>query len=304
MTPDRTSLAGGVEAATADPGERHLPARREGERMRDLLPAIEPERRLNDWGRSERVEGFFDRTMIEFFYRYWFRCDVEGIENVPSEGGALLVSNHSGALPPDAAMIAKAIREEHPRPRPLNITVEHFFKGYPGFSMLIPKIGCVAAHPANVQRLLYDERQLVLVFPEGRKGTEKLFKERYRLRRFGRGGFVEAAMRAEAQLIPVCVVGAEEAMPVFAQANLLRRMTGLLYFPITPTFPWLGPLGLLGYLPAKFKIRFLEPIDTVSLGPDAVSDKALVQTLAQEIRGRIQESLHQMVGERKSVWLG
>jgi 1-acyl-sn-glycerol-3-phosphate acyltransferase len=304
MTPDRTSLAGGAEAATADPGERQLPARREGDHMRELLPAIEPERRLNDWGRSERVEGFFDRTMIEFFYRYWFRCDVEGIENVPTEGGALLVSNHSGALPPDAAMIAKAIREEHPRPRSLNITVEHFFKGYPGFSMLIPKIGCVAAHPANVQRLLYDERQLVLVFPEGRKGTEKLFKERYRLRRFGRGGFVEAAMRAEAQIVPVCVVGAEEAAPVFAQANLLRRMTGLLYFPITPTFPWLGPLGMLGYLPAKFKIRFLEPIDTVSLGPDAVSDKALVQTLAQEIRGRIQESLHEMVGERKSVWLG
>jgi len=304
MTPDRTSLAGGAQAATADPGERHLPARREADDMRDLLPAIEPERRLNDWGRSERVEGFFDRTMIEFFYRYWFRCDVEGIENVPSDGGALLVSNHSGALPPDAAMIAKAIREEHPRPRPLNITVEHFFKGYPGFSMLIPKIGCVAAHPANVQRLLYDERQLVLVFPEGRKGTEKLFKDRYRLRRFGRGGFVEAAMRAEAQIVPVCVVGAEEAAPVFAQANLLRRMTGLLYFPITPTFPWLGPLGMLGYLPAKFRIRFLEPIDTVSLGPDAVSDKALVQTLAQEIRGRIQESLHEMVGERKSVWLG
>jgi 1-acyl-sn-glycerol-3-phosphate acyltransferase len=304
MTPDRTSLVGGAEAATADRGERHLPVRREAERMRDLLPAIEPERRLNDWGRSERVEGFFDRTMLEFFYRYWFRCDVDGIENVPSEGGALLVSNHSGALPPDAAMIAKAIREEHPRPRPLNITVEHFFKGYPGFSMLIPKIGCVAAHPANVQRLLFDERQLVLVFPEGRKGTEKLFKERYRLRRFGRGGFVEAAMRAEAQIVPVCVVGAEEAAPVFAQANLLRRMTGLLYFPITPTFPWLGPLGMLGYLPAKFKLRFLEPIDTVSLGPDAVSDKALVQTLAQEIRGRIQESLHEMVGERKSVWLG
>ena len=121
---------------------------------------------------------------------------------MPSSGGALLVSNHSGALPPDAAMIAKAIREEHPHPRPLNITVEHFFKGYPGFSMLIPKIGCVAAHPANVHRLLFDEEQLVLVFPEGRKGTEKLYKDRYRLRRFGRGGFVEAAMRARAPIVP------------------------------------------------------------------------------------------------------
>jgi len=170
--------------------------------------------------------------------------------------------------------------------------------------MLIPKLGCVAAHPANVHRLLFDERQLVLVFPEGRKGTEKLYKDRYRLRRFGRGGFVEAAMRAEAKLVPVCVVGAEEAMPIFAQANLLRRMTGLLYFPITPTFPWFGPLGMLGYLPAKFKIRFLEPIDTASMGPDPAADKGLVQTVAQQIRARIQENLHEMVGERTSVWLG
>ena len=111
-------------------------------------------------------------------------------------------------------------------------------------------------------------------------------------------------MRAEAKLVPVCVVGAEEAAPIFAQMNLLRRMTGLLYFPITPTFPWFGPLGMLGYLPSKFKIRFLEPIDTVAMGPDAASDKALVQTVAQEIRAQIQESLHEMVGERRSVWLG
>jgi len=282
-----------------------LPAQRPAETMRELLPAIEPERRLNDWGRSERIEGLFDRTLVEFFYRYWFRVDVEGIENVPADSGALLVSNHAGALPPDAAMIAKAIREEHPNPRPLYLTVEHFFKGYPGFSMLIPKIGGVAAHTANVHRLLYDERQLVLVFPEGRKGTEKLYRDRYRLRRFGRGGFVEAAMRAEAQLVPTCVVGAEEAMPIFGHVDIVRRLTGLIYFPITPTFPWLGPLGMLGYLPAKFRIRFLDPIDTAELGgAEAAEDKALVQTLAQEVRARIQENLHEMLGERKSVWLG
>ncbi len=307
MAPDRTSLAH-TEADRSDrleEGDERLPDRRPAERLRELLPAIEPDRRLNDWGRSERVEGFLDQTLVEFFYRYWFRAEVEGIENVPAAGGALLVSNHSGALPPDAAIIARAIRSEHERPRPLNVTVEHFFKGYPGFSMLIPKIGCVAAHPANVHRLLYDEEQLVLVFPEGRKGTEKLYKDRYRLRRFGRGGFVEAAMRAEAKLVPVCVVGAEEAMPVFAQLDFMKRLTGLLYFPVTPTFPWLGPLGMLAYLPAKFRLRFLEPIDTVELGgSEAAQDKALVQTLAQEIRARIQENLHEMVGRRKSVWLG
>jgi 1-acyl-sn-glycerol-3-phosphate acyltransferase len=289
------------EAENGSDGSSGTLARRTDD-LRRHLPGVEPERQLNDWGRSERVEGFFDRTLYDFFYNYWFRCDVEGIENVPTSGGALLVSNHSGALPPDAPMIAKALREEHPHPRPLNVTVEHFFKGYPGFSMLIPKIGCVAAHPANVHRLLYDEEQLVLVFPEGRKGTEKLYKDRYRLRRFGRGGFVEAAMRARAPIVPVCVVGAEEAAPVFAQFNLLKRLTGLLYFPLTPTFPHFGLLGMLGYLPAKFRIRFLEPISFEQEGMH--EDKALVQTVAHEVRSRIQENLFEMVRQRKSVWLG
>jgi len=273
-----------------------------GDDLRRHLPALEPDRRLTDWGRSERVEEALDKSLVDFLYRYWFRADVEGIENVPSAGGALLVSNHAGALPPDATMIAKAIREEHPHPRPLNITVEHFFKGYPGLSMLLPKLGAVAAHPANVHRLLYDEQQLVLVFPEGRKGTEKLYRDRYRLRRFGRGGFVEAAMRARVPIVPVSVVGAEEAAPVFAQMGMLKRLTGLLYFPLTPTFPHLGPLGMLGYLPAKFKLRFLEPIQFDAA--DMQNDGALVQTVAHEVRARIQESLFDMLSTRRSVWFG
>ena len=198
-------------------------------------------------------------------------------------------------------MIAKAIKTEHANPRPLHLTVENFFKGYPGLSMLIPKLGGVPAHPANVHRLLYDEEQLVLVFPEGAKGTEKLYKDRYRLRRFGRGGFVESAIKAQAPIVPVAVVGAEEAMPVFAQVNLFKKLTGLIYFPITPTFPLLGLLGGVGYLPAKFKIRFLEPIPTDGYDVD---DKGLVQTVAEEVRGRIQEELYEMLADRKSVWLG
>ena len=283
--------------------DTHLPAvRDDADDLRRYLPGVEPERRLNDWGRSERIESLMDRTLVDFYYRYWFRAEVEGIENIPSSGGALLVSNHSGALPPDATMIGKSIKEEHPHPRPLNVTVEHFFKGYPGFSMLLPKIGCVAAHPANVHRLLYDEQQLVLVFPEGRKGTEKLYKDRYKLRRFGRGGFVEAAMRAQTPIVPVCVVGAEEAAPIFAQIKPLQKLTGLLYTPLTPTFPHLGLLGMLAYLPAKFHIRFLEPIYFDTPGSDA--DKSLVQTVAQEVRARIQENLWDMLGDRKSVWFG
>jgi 1-acyl-sn-glycerol-3-phosphate acyltransferase len=272
--------------------------------LREHLAPIETERQVTDWGRSERVEGFFDKTLIDFYYNLWFRCEVEGIEHVPSEGGALLVSNHAGALPPDAPMIAKAIKEEHPSPRPLHLTMEHFFKGYPGLSMLLPKIGGVPAHPANVHRLLYDEQQLVLVFPEGRKGSEKLYKERYRLRRFGRGGFVEAAMRAGAPIVPIAVVGAEEAMPIFAHVTALQKLTGLIYFPITPLFPHFGLFGT-AYLPAKFKIRFLPPVPTDNLGVDEPwEDQGLVQTIAHDIRATIQDELLDMVGKRRSVWLG
>jgi 1-acyl-sn-glycerol-3-phosphate acyltransferase len=291
-----------VFAAVREAGRGVVPAPRE--ELRGLLPGVEPERRVTDWGRSERIEGLFDRTIVEFLYRYWFRVEVEGIEHVPADGGALLVSNHSGALPPDAAMIVKAVKDEHARPRPVHLTVEHFFKGYPGFSMLVPKIGGVAAHPANVHRLLWDERQLVLVFPEGRKGTEKTIKDRYRLQRFGRGGFVEAAMRARAPIVPVAVMGAEEAMPVFTQMTALQRLTGLLYFPLTPTFPHLGVLGMIGYLPAKFRIRFLPPVPTDDMGERPWRDKGLVQEMAHDIRGLIQEELLDMVGKRRSVWLG
>ncbi len=271
--------------------------------LRDHLPAIEPERTVTDWGRSERLEGLLDETLYSFLYHYWFRCEVEGIEHVPATGGALLVSNHAGALPPDASMIAKAIQEEHPRPRKLHMTVEHFFKGFPFFSMFVAKIGGVPAHPANVHRLLHDEQQLVLVFPEGAKATEKLYKDRYRLRRFGRGGFVEAAMRAGVPIVPIAVVGAEEAMPTLAQVPLLKRLTGLIYFPITPLFPHLGPLGV-AYLPAKFKLRFLEPVRTDAMGHEPWEDKGLVGDVADDIRLRIQDELVDMVGRRRSVWLG
>jgi len=272
---------------------RNLPAAPD---LRDFLPGIEHEREVDDWGRSERVSGVFDRLLYDFYYHVWFRTEVEGLEHVPRNDAALLVSNHSGALPPDAAMIIKAVKEDQARDvRPV---VEHFFKGYPGLSMLLPKIGAVPAHPANVQRLLFDERQLVLVFPEGRKGTEKLFKDRYRLRRFGRGGFVESAMRAKAPIVPIAVVGAEEAMPVFAQFNPLAKLTGLIYAPLTPlVFPTL-------YLPAKFFIRFLEPVRTDDMGDEPWEDKDLVQTIAHDIRATIQEELLDMLGKRRSVWLG
>jgi len=278
------------------------PARTDDERRRELLPALEPERTITDWGRSERVEDLIDRTLYDFLYHLWFRCEVEGIEHVPRSGGALLVSNHGGVIPPDGPMILKAIREE--RGRRLHMTVEHFFKGYPGLSMLVPKIGGVAAHPANVHRLLADEQELVLVFPEGAKGTQKLFKDRYRLRRFGRGGFVRSAMRARVPIVPVAVVGSEEAQPSFAHLDVLKKVTGLIYTPLTPGFPHFGVLGALLYLPAKFTIRFLEPIRTDDLGERPWEDRGLVQDIANDVRARIQEELFAMLAQRDSVWLG
>ena len=268
--------------------------------LRPHLPGVEPDRRLTDWGRSERLEGLFDRTLADFLFHLWFRCDVEGIENVPSVGGALLVSNQAGALPPGAAMVAKAIREEHARARALHIAVEDLLRSYPGMSMLLPKLGCVAAHPANLHRLLHDEGSLVLAFPEGRAAARKAFRDRYRLRPFGSGAFVASAVQAAAPIVPVCVVGAEEAAPVFARLRLVERLTGLSSLPLTPTFPHLGPFGLAAYLPAKFRIRFLEPVE-VEADPD---DRGALQTSAEAIRAGMQESLLEMVGARDSVWTG
>ncbi len=271
--------------------------------LRELLPALEGARDLDDWGRSQRVFDLM-QPLLDFYYRYWFRVETEGIEHVPADGGALIVSNHSGALPPDAPMIMQAIRHEHPAPRPLYMLAEHWFKGYPGVSMLTNKIGVVPAHPANAQRLLRDERRLALVFPEGQKGSRKLYWQRYKLRRFGRGGFVRTAMRAEVPIVPVAVVGAEDAMPIFAHVPLMQRLTGLVYFPVNHAFPHFGAAAGLMYLPAKFKIRFLEPVDLSGYGPEAADDLALVQTVAEDVRGRIQSELDSLVASRTSVWFG
>jgi 1-acyl-sn-glycerol-3-phosphate acyltransferase len=271
--------------------------------LRALLPASDEERALDDWGRSERFVSLVD-PVLNFYYRYWFRVETEGIENVPSEGGALLVSNHSGALPPDAPMVMQAIRNEHPNPRPVYMLGEHWFKGYPGVGMLANKMGLVAAHRDNAQRLLFDEGRLALVFPEGQKGSRKVFWQRYRLRRFGRGGFVRTAIRAQVPIVPLAVVGGEEAMPIFAHLRPLQRLSGLIYFPLNHAFPHFGLAAGLMYMPAKFKLRFLEPIDMTEYSRETADDPAEVQSISEGIRTRIQLELDDMLSERRSVWFG
>ena len=292
----------GPNGSGAPPSER-LPDEDAIEAIRDLLPAVEEGRDFDDWGRSE---AFVSRVepLLDFYYRHWFRVEVEGIGNVPSEGGALLVSNHSGALPPDAPMVMQAIRNEHPNPRALYMLVEHWFKGYPGVSMLAARMGLVPAHPENAQRLLHDEGRLAIVFPEGQKGSRKLAWQRYRLRRFGRGGFVRTAARADVPIVPVAVIGAEESMPIFAHFRALEKLTGLIYFPLTPTFPHFGLAAALMYLPAKFKICFMEPIRPEDFPAGLRGDPAAVQDLAEEVRSRIQTRLDLEVGARRSVWTG
>jgi 1-acyl-sn-glycerol-3-phosphate acyltransferase len=260
-----------VEFSLAEPGAP-LPATVADE-LRDHLPGLEPDRQLTDWGRSERIEGAIDRSLYAFLYHYWFRVEVEGIENVPSDGGALLIANRAGALPPDGAMIAKAMREEHPSGRSLHLATDRDFKSVPGLGMLATKVGAVTAHPANLMRLLFDEGELVLSFPEGREGPRKPLKDRYRLRGFD-AQFTGIARRASVPIIPVAVLGAEEATP-----TLIRRL------------PLIAPVPL----PAKFRIRFLDP-------PPA--DPAEEAALTHELRGLIQENLFEMVAARRSVWLG
>jgi 1-acyl-sn-glycerol-3-phosphate acyltransferase len=277
-----------VELTLSETQPGVAPAERQ---LRDQLPGLEPERRVTDWGRSERLEELVDRTLYQFLYRYWFRVDVEGIENVPRDAGALLVANRAGALPADSVMVARALREEHPDARLLHVATTHHLRGVPAVGTLVTKLGGVPAHPANIHRLLFDEDQLVLVFPEGPEGARKSVRERYRLRAFG-DDFVEAAMRARAPVIPVAVLGGEEAAPILARIGLLGPLTSLARVPISPPLPF----------PAKFKIRFLEPVATDDLGSAPWRDRALVQALAGDIRALIQENLLEMVAHRRSAW--
>lgn len=283
--------------------EERAPAQSNLPDLRALLPATDEERELDDWGRSERFVSLMEPA-LNFYYRYWFRVETEGIDNIPSEGGALLVGNHSGALPPDAPMVMQAIRNEHPTPRPLYMLGEHWFKGYPGVGMMANKMGLVAAHRDNAQRLLFDEGRLAIVFPEGQKGSRKLYWQRYRLRRFGRGGFVRTAIRARVPIVPLALVGGEEAMPIFAHLRFMQRISGLIYFPLNHAFPHFGLAAGLMYMPAKFKIRFLEPINMAEYPESTADDPAEIQNIAEEIRTRIQLELDEMVGERRSVWFG
>jgi 1-acyl-sn-glycerol-3-phosphate acyltransferase len=227
----------------------------------------------------------------------------EGLEKIPTEGGALLVANHAAAIPSDAPVIMHGIEEE--LGRPVYGLADHIFKGMPLVGTMWARAGGVAAHPENAYRLLREQQHLVLVFPEGGKGPGKTYGERYRLRRFGRGGFVEIAMRAGVPVVPIAVVGAEESMPIVFKVPYLARMLGLPYVPITANMLLLGPLlGLVGYFPAKFKLKVLDPVH-LDVPPDQERySRSRVMDEAEQIRVDLHEALYEMLRQRKSIWFG
>src|SRR3954466_14971664 len=233
-------------------------------------------------------------------FRRWFRVDTHGLDNVPSTGGALVVANHSGTLPVDAMMTTVALHDEHPAQRRLRLLGADLVFELPLIGSMSRKMGSTLACNEDAERLL-TEGEMVGVFPEGFKGIGKPFRDRYTLQRFGRGGFVTAALRTGVPIIPCAIVGAEEIYPMIGNAKTAARLLGLPYFPVTPTFPLLGPLGLVP-LPSKGLIAFGEPIETASYGPGAAEDPMLVFNLTDQVRETIQQSLYQLLLQRNSVF--
>lgn len=254
------------------------------------------------------VDDFgFDRDLTENvllpvlrpLFQKWFRVETTGLENVPSAGGALVVANHAGVIPLDALMTAVALYDHHPAHRHLRMLGADLVFDVPGLGPLARKAGHTLACNPDAERLL-SNGELVGVWPEGFKGIGKPFADRYKLQRFGRGGFVSTALRTGVPIIPCSIVGAEEIYPMIGNLRPLAKVLRLPYFPVTPTFPMLGPLGAIP-LPAKWLIEFGEPIYTSDLVNQA-DDPMLVFNLTDQIRETIQQTLYRLLLRRRSAF--
>jgi 1-acyl-sn-glycerol-3-phosphate acyltransferase len=257
---------------------------------------------VDAFGRDPRYAARVD-PLLEFLYTRYFRVATHGLEHIPERGRAIIVANHSGTLPYDGAMLMYAVRRDSAAHRDVRPLVEDFVFHFPYLGTFMNRIGGVRACQENAERLLADD-QLVAVFPEGIKGIGKLYKERYRLQRFGRGGFIKLALRTGAPIIPAAIVGAEEIHPMVSKVTFLAKSLGVPYLPVTPTFPFLGPLGLLP-LPTKWTVQFGQPIDyTAAYGADAADDRILVNKLGETVRSTIQDLIDEALSQRKSILFG
>ena len=269
---------------------------------------------VQKWGRkglrsrAEEVDEFgldrsFDaklRPVLDFIYRRYFRIQTEGITNVPSEGRAVIVGNHSGSIPIDGLMLRTALRTDHPASRDLRWLAEDFLFYLPFAGVFMNRAGAVRACQENAERLLSRDN-LIAVFPEGVQGIRKLFRDRYRLQRFGRGGYIRLCLRTRAPLIPCAIIGGEEASPLLYRFDTLADLLRIPYLPVTPTFPALGALGLVP-APTKWRIKFGEPIPFDNYGPEAADDDLLVGRLSERVRTTIQSMLENGLKKRRSVW--
>ena len=255
---------------------------------------------VDDFGYDEELTDEVLMPALRPLYEKYFRVEVKGIENIPAEGGALIVANHSGTLPLDGVMLQIAVHDNPPSGRHLRLLAADLVFMLPVVNELARKAGHTLACAEDAERLL-GRGELVGVMPEGFKGIGKPFSERYKLQRFGRGGFVSTALRNGVPIIPCSIVGAEEIYPMIGNSKTLARILGFPYFPITPTFPWLGPLGAIP-LPTKWTIQFGEPIHTDGYPPEAAEDPMLMFNLTDQVREQIQHTLYKLLVQRRSVF--
>jgi 1-acyl-sn-glycerol-3-phosphate acyltransferase len=255
---------------------------------------------VDEFGFDPELSDNVLATMFRPLYKTWFRVETRGLDNVPDTGSALVVANHSGTLPLDAIMTTLALLDHHPAHRHLRMLAADLVFAMPFLAPLARKAGNTLACNADAERLL-STGEIAGVWPEGFKGIGKPFSERYKLQRFGRGGFVSAALRTGAPIIPCSIVGAEEIYPMVGNVKSLARLVGLPYVPVTPTFPLLGLLGMVP-LPSKWIIEFGEPVETAHLGAAAADDPMLVFDLTDQIRESIQQTLYKLLMQRRSVF--
>jgi 1-acyl-sn-glycerol-3-phosphate acyltransferase len=298
---------GGENPAGRVGGHLFVPGHRPADLERKVAGAlafvrrrITGEAQVDDFGFDPELTDQVLLTLMRPLYERYFRVEVRGLQNVPSEGGALVVANHSGTIPLDSVMTQLALRDRHPARRHLRMLGADLVFKTPFLGELARKTGTTLACNADAERLL-SRGELVGVWPEGFKGIGKPFSERYKLQRFGRGGFVSAALRSQVPIVPCSIVGAEEIYPILGNMKTLARLLGVPYLPMTPTFPWLGPLGMIP-LPSKWIIEFGEPIDTVQHGAAAADDPMLVFNLTDQVRETIQHTLYRLLMSRRSVF--
>ena len=272
--------------------------RRLAETLAFVRRRIEGDYLVDDFGFDPELTERLLLAILRPIADKWFRVEVRGVENIPADGGALVVSNHSGTIPLDALMTMATVHDQTGRfLRPLGADL--VFRT-PVVAGLARRLGATLACQPDAERML-NGGELVGVWPEGFKGIGKPFAERYKLQRFGRGGFVSAALRTGVPIIPLSVVGAEEIYPIVGNLPTLARILNLPYLPITPFFPLLGPLGMVP-LPSKWLLEFGEPVRTDTYGEAEAEDPMLVFNLTDQVRETIQQTLFSLLLERESVF--